>query len=145
MSIVVSALDPAVERVVHRAWVADDAGEPLRCCLRDHRVGERVALVSVTPPGPLGAYVERGPVFVHADACHGPASAGYPDEWRTRTQIFRAYDEQGRICGGEIVEPGDQQEVIAERLLTQPGVAFVQSRNVVYGCYMLTMRCGDES
>jgi hypothetical protein len=102
-------------------------------------------LVSVTPPGPAGAYAETGPVFVHADACVGPATAGYPDEWRTRTQIFRAYCEEGGICGGEIVEPGDQQEQIAERLLAQPGVAFVQSRNVVYGCYMLTMRRSDES
>ena len=140
MNLIVSALDQTVDRVVHREWVAEDAGEPLRCCLRDHRVGERVALVSVTPPGPVGAYAERGPVFVHADPCGGPAHTGYPDEWRARAQIFRAYDADGRICGGEIVPPGNQQEATAERLLTRPDVAFLHSRNVVYGCYMLTIR-----
>jgi hypothetical protein len=124
------------------ARVFDDAadGRPLRCCLRDSRPGERIALVSVTPDGPQGAYRETGPVFLHADECAGPVDSGYPDDFRRRTQVFRAYDADGAIVGGELVQPGSGQEDVAARLLADPDVAFLQARNVVHGCYMLTIR-----
>lgn len=112
-------------------------GAPLRCCLRDSRPGEEVVLVSATPPGPRGAYVESGPVFVHASPCGGPDRPGYPDDWRARRQVFRAYDALGTITGGEVVEPGDGQEEAAARLFADPDVAFLHTRNVVHGCYML--------
>lgn len=111
-------------------------GAPLRCCLRDSEPGEEVALVSVAPPGPRGAYLEHGPVFVHAGRCPGPAADGYPGQWRERTQVFRAYDGQGRIVGGEVVAAGMGQEAAAARLLADPGVAFLHTRNIVHGCYM---------
>jgi len=78
-----------------RAWVDDEGGAPLRCCLRDSRPGELVALVAATPVGPEGAYRETGPVFVHASDCPGPLSDGYPEEFRSRPQVFRAYDRTG--------------------------------------------------
>jgi Protein of unknown function (DUF1203) len=118
----------------------DVEGEPLRCCLRDSRTGERVVLISATPEGPTGAYVERGPVFVHADDCGGPVATGaYPAAWRRRRQVFRAYGGNGAIVGGELVEPHDDQDAAARRLLASPEVAFVQTRNVIYGCYMATI------
>ena len=117
----------------------NDGGAPLRCCLRDSRPGERIALVRVSPPGPSGPYAESGPVFLHADGCAGPESAGYPDEFRTRLQVFRCYGHDGTILGGELVRPEDDQDATAERLLSDEAVAFVQTRNVVHGCYMLTM------
>jgi hypothetical protein len=123
-----------------RVFVDDDGGRPLRCCLRDSRPGERIALVAVTPDGPRGAYRETGPVFLHAEGCSGPAGNGYPDDFRRRTQVFRAYDRTGAIVGGEVVQPGFGQEEAAARLLTDPDVAFLQTRNVVHGCYMLTIR-----
>ena len=54
--------------------------------------------------------------------------------------MFRAYDHAGRIVGGQVVRPGTEQEEIAGRLLADPDVAFLQTRNVVHGCYMLTIR-----
>ncbi len=103
------------ERAPPSAARSDLDGAPLRCCLRDSRPGEEVALVSATPPGPQGAYVESGPVFVHARDCGGPRGEGYP----------------------EVVEPGTGQEAAAARLLADPVVAFLHTRNVVHGCYML--------
>jgi hypothetical protein len=125
-----------------RVWTDDEGGAPLRCCLRDSRPGERIALVAVTPDGPQGAYRETGPVFVHADGCAGPEGGGYPEDWRRRTQVFRAYDRTGAIHGGQVVPPGSGQEDVAAGLLADPDVAFVQTRNVVFGCYMLTIRRG---
>jgi hypothetical protein len=128
-----------------RIWIDEDGGAPLRCCLRDSRPGECIALVAVTPAGPQGAYRETGPVFLHADGCSGPADAGYPDDFRRRTQVFRAYDRAGAIVGGEVVPPGSGQEEAAARLLAAPAIAFVQTRNVVFGCYMLTIRRRAET
>jgi hypothetical protein len=123
-----------------RIRIDDEGGAPLRCCLRDSRPGERIVLIAVTPEGPRGAYRETGPVFVHAAPCAGPQQHGYPDDFRRRTQVFRAYDWTGSIAGGAVVPAGDGQEEAARQLLHDPAVAFVQTRNVVYGCYMLTIR-----
>ena len=123
-----------------RVRVDDGGGAPLRCCLRDSRPGERIALITVTPDGPRGAYRETGPVFVHADPCPGPAHPGYPADFRRRAQVFRAYDWSGSIAGGTVVPAGSGQEEAARQLLGDPRVAFVQTRNVVFGCYMLTIR-----
>jgi uncharacterized protein DUF1203 len=123
-----------------RVRIDEEGGAPLRCCLRDSRPGEGIALVTVTPDGPRGAYRETGPVFVHADPCPGPRKAGYPEDFRRRPQVFRAYDWAGCISGGAVVEAGTGQEEAARQLLSDPRVAFVQTRNVVFGCYMLTIR-----
>jgi hypothetical protein len=123
-----------------RIRVEDVGGAPLRCCLRDSRPGERIALIAVTPAGPRGAYRETGPVFVHADHCPGPRSSGYPEDFRRRDQVFRAYDWNGSIVGGDVVPAGQGQEEAARELLRDPSVAFLQARNVVFGCYMLTIR-----
>jgi hypothetical protein len=122
-----------------RAWTDREGGAPLRCCLRDSHVGERLLLGAVAPPGPLGAYAEIGPVFVHADHCQGPASPGYPEAFRDRPLVFRAYNNAGEIVGGEIVEPGRHQEEVAERLLSTPGTVFLHSRNLIHGCYMFAI------
>lgn len=123
-----------------RVRVDAEGGAPLRCCLRDSRPGERIALITVTPDGPRGAYRETGPVFVHADPCPGPAHPGYPADFRRRVQVFRAYDWSGCITGGQVVAAGSGQEEAARQLLSDPRIAFVQTRNVVFGCYMLTIR-----
>jgi hypothetical protein len=123
----------------HARMLDSDGGDPLRCCLRDSHRGERIVLASVTPPGPRGAYAESGPVFLHPDDCGGPAQLGYPDAFRRRTQVFRAYSADGRIVGGQVVRPEDDQEAVAEGLLADEGVAFLHSRNVVYGCYMFAI------
>ena len=72
--------------------------------------------------------------------CAGPADTGYPEEFRRRTQVFRTYDATGAIVGGTVVQPGRGQEDAAARLLADPTIAFVQTRNVIHGCYMLTIR-----
>lgn len=140
MTITIDALPGSLARTAVGVWTDKEGGAPLRCCLRNSRRGERVALVSVTPPGPTGAYQETGPVFLHADGCDGPSSPTYPNEFRDRTQVFRAYDAHGSIVGGELVNAGSNQEAVAERLLDESSVAFLHTRNVVHGCYMLMIR-----
>jgi|GEM_PF-2825395 len=64
--------DDAGERF--EAFVAEEDGAPLRCCLREARAGEHLALIAYRPEGTAGAYREIGPVFVHAAPCEGDAA-----------------------------------------------------------------------
>ncbi|MET8283027.1 DUF1203 domain-containing protein [Micromonospora sp. NPDC005174] len=51
---------------------------------------------------------------------------------------MRAYDRQGRICGGRLHDGTDPEAVIAE-LFADPQVHQLHSRNVVYGCFMFVV------
>ena len=125
--------------------VLEDAGAPLRCCLREADAGERVLLIAYTPPGTAGAYAERGPVFVHADRCPGYLTPGaYPPGLIHRQQIVRAYDRQGRIAGGVLVADGRQAQGVIAELLARPEVELVHLRNVGYGCYNFAVRAIGE-
>ena len=115
-------------------------GEPLRCCLRNAREGERLVLFACTLDLPAGPYRETGPVFAHAEPCAGPAGpASYPQDWYGRPQVLRAYDERGRIHPATTMHDGTDPEAAIDTVLSQPGVVQVHSRNVLYGCYMFTV------
>jgi hypothetical protein len=116
-----------------------EGGEPLRCCLRPSRAGERIALIAFRPTGTAGAYAETGPVFVHAEPCAGyPVDGGWPPEFRDRQQVLRAYDAAGRIADAILVDGADAETGIA-KLLADPATVVVHSRNVLYGCYMFAV------
>jgi hypothetical protein len=116
-----------------------DGETPLRCCLRDATKGERVALIAYRPSPRGGPYAEVGPVFVHADRCVGYVdNAVYPEGFRHRRQLFRAYDRAGRQVHNQIVEPAEVDSAIAD-LLNRADVDFVHSRNVLAGCYMFAV------
>jgi hypothetical protein len=118
-----------------------EGGSPLRCCLRESTPGERIALVAWSPFAASGPYAEVGPVFVHADECAGYDRPGsWPAGFRGRRQILRAYAVDGSIRGARLVEPDEAPEAAALDLLADPGVAFLHSRNVLFGCYMFEIR-----
>jgi hypothetical protein len=115
-------------------------GEPLRCCLRNARRGERLILFAHALDLPDGPYRETGPVFAHGEVCPGPASStSYPPDWHGRPQVLRAYDERGRIHEATTMHDGTDPEAAIDAVLRTPGVAQVHSRNVLYGCYMFSV------
>jgi Protein of unknown function (DUF1203) len=117
-------------------------GEPLRCCLRDARPGEHAILFGYEPRLPASPYREVGAVYAHAHAheCAGPDTLNaYPEDWRGRRQVLRAYDSRGWIHAAQVHDGSDPESVIAE-LLDDPDVVQIHSRNVAYGCYMFTVR-----
>jgi Protein of unknown function (DUF1203) len=118
----------------------DPDGTPLRCCLRPASVGEQVVLLAYQPPGTAGPYAEVGPIFVHAEPCSGYAEPHvYPAAYRDRRQVLRAYNTSGRMGDAMLVDGATAEEGIA-RLLADPSVAIVHSRNVLAGCYMFAIQ-----
>jgi hypothetical protein len=119
--------------------VRESGGTPLRCCLREADAGERVVLIAYRPAAVGGPYAEVGPVFVHAERCDGYAETGrYPQGFRHRQQLLRAYDARGRQVENVIAD-GVRAEFAITDLLRRPDVAFVHSRNVLAGCYMFAI------
>jgi Protein of unknown function (DUF1203) len=121
-------------------------GSPLRCCLRESAPGERVLLIAYTPPGTRGAYAERGPVFIHAEPCSGYLTPHrYPPALSHRQQVVRAYDRDGRIADGVLVNDGEHAMTVIRGLLARPDVTLVHLRNVGYGCYNFAVRPSRSS
>ena len=56
--------------------------------------------------------------------------------------MLRAYGRDGAIVGGRVVRARSDHVAAAAELLTDPGMAFVQTRNVVHGCDMMTLTRG---
>jgi hypothetical protein len=120
----------------------ETGGSPLRCCLREARAGEDIALIAYRPFPWLGPYAEVGPVFIHAQACDGyTAPDRYPVGFAHRRQLLRAYDFDRRICDAVPVKDGPQAERVLSWLLSRPEVDFVHSRNLEWGCYMFSVSC----
>ncbi|MEU1307527.1 DUF1203 domain-containing protein [Streptomyces cinnamoneus] len=127
-----------------------EGGAPLRCCLRHSRPGERIVLVSYAPlhrwaaetGAEPGAYDERGPVFIHAGECEGRApGSGYPVTMHGARRVLRAYDAQGRILGGRLIEvPAAEVDAALSEVFADPDVALVHVRAVEFGCFMVEVR-----
>ena len=112
-------------------------GEPLRCCLRDARTREDIILFGYAPALPPSPYRETGAVYAHRTDCAGPAQAdAYPHDWRHRPQVLRAYDKRGWIHSASRTHDGDDPAAEIMRVLAEPGVVEVHSRNIVHGCLM---------
>jgi hypothetical protein len=120
--------------------VTATGGEPLRCCLRDAATGEALLLFGYEPVLPPSPYREVGAVFAHAAPYDGPGERGcYPQQWRGRPQVLRAYDRRGWICDARVHDGANAEAVIAE-MLENGAVEQIHSRNIAYGCYMFLVR-----
>jgi hypothetical protein len=126
-----------------RITLTDTAGgTPLRCCLREAEIGERVALIAWRPlaEAPDSVYAEVGPIFVHADECVGYLDdRAYPEGFRHRTQVLRSYTATGDMHATMITD-GSTAETSISALLADPDAVVVHSRNVRAGCYMFAIR-----
>ncbi|MEU9798933.1 DUF1203 domain-containing protein [Streptomyces sp. NPDC051000] len=131
----------------------DDAGSPLRCCLRPITLGERIALVSYAPlrrwaaarGADPGAYDEQGPVFIHAGDCGGfTPGETYPLDRPGALRTVRGYDARGHIAGGRLLEiPTDATagfDAAFDDAFHDPDVQLVHVRALEYGCFHFEVR-----
>lgn len=134
--------------VTRPAFVDDEGGAPLRCCLARSAPGDSLMLVTYAPlrrwaashGADPGAYDEAGPVFLHARACAGPRHDGFPADVASGRRVYRGYDKRGHIVGGRLVSavPEHAAEVAAaalDDLFADPSVEVVHVRAVEFGCF----------
>ena len=120
-----------------------DGGSPVRCCLRTSRPGEALLLVSYAPLRRWAAargidpaaYDEVGPIFIHPTPCGGADGTGLPAELRGTPRVMRAYDGNGRIVDGRLVQADEDPEPVINELLADERVAVVHARALGFGCF----------
>ncbi len=119
--------------------LASGEGEPLRCCLRFARPGERIALISWAQFDSVSPWTEVGPVYVHAARCDGPDEVDdLPTELRTGPRVLRTYraDRSMDYEHNTLVEEGQDLGPVLDDLLSAPGVEIVHVRTVLPQCFL---------
>ena len=117
--------------------------EPLRCCLRDARAGESVALVSYSPFTMRSPWTEVGPVFVHGEACdRDQPPTELPADMRTGPRVLRTYFDDESLDYDDItfVPEGEDVEPALRDLLARPQVAAVHVRASLSQCFLYEVR-----
>jgi Protein of unknown function (DUF1203) len=108
---------------------------PCRLCLRISQAPEDLILLSYQPREDTGPYAEIGPIFIHADSCEPYAHVEqFPEDFKDRPLVLRAYGYDGGIVDAAVVEPGRAPQR-AEHVLSDPAVEEVHVRHVSYTCY----------
>ncbi|MGI8435739.1 MAG: DUF1203 domain-containing protein [Chthoniobacterales bacterium] len=127
----------------HAIVIADaPTGFPCRHCLRWGEPGEAMVLFPYQTISADQPYGERGPIFVHQEACERySAVEQYPAAFDGR-RVLRAYNARGEIIAAELAE-SDPAAVI-ERMLVNPKIAFLQVRSVTYGCFTMKVERPDS-
>lgn len=127
------------EELDTRGIVVRRAGEgdrfPCRVSLRDARPGERALLLNYEHQDAATPYRSRYAIFVIEGA---EQAALAPDEL---PQVFRGRPIalRGFSSGGMLLEAamgmGDDAAPLIERLLRNPGIAYIHAHNAMHGCY----------
>jgi Protein of unknown function (DUF1203) len=128
-------------------WTSDSHGNPCRSCLRRTKPGERLILCAYTPFDGAGPYVERGPIFIHAEPCERyERAAGFPADFQGRPITLRAYGSTPRgalsIVEAFVAEPGSADATLND-LFADERVEFVHARNPAWGCYDFCVERAD--
>ena len=118
-------------------YPATGDGEPLRCCLRHVRAGESIALISYAPFEDASPWREVGPVYVHAEGCHGYDEDALPVELDRGPRVLRASRPNGSMSYEHNTLVGDEDLApYLDKLLALPDVATVHVRTVLPQCFL---------
>ncbi len=120
---------------------AEGTGNPCRHCLGLVAEGEELMILSYSPFEMPQPYAERGPIFLHRDACGHYQSREMPDWFGSiDPAMVRGYDERNWICydTGQVVAGPDLRQT-CETILQDPEVSYVHIRSR-FGCFQAEVR-----
>jgi hypothetical protein len=121
---------------IQRMAVTAPLGFPCRVTLEDRPVGDTVLLLNYEHQPADTPFRSRHAIFVGEQAGE---TRRYVDELppvlaaRPHTSL-RAFDEAGMMTDGQLVAVGELKAAI-ERMLDQPGVAYLHAHYAGRGCY----------
>ncbi len=116
--------------------VADEVpGFPCRVSLRDAEPGARMLLLNFEHQPAATPYRSSHAIFVEdgAEDVH-PGVNEVPEVLARRTLSVRAFDQAGQMLDGVVVA-GREAAPVFERLLSEPGTAYLHVHNAGRGCY----------
>ena len=109
--------------------------EPCRVCLKICSEPEDFLLLSYQPLPDRNPYAEVGPIFIHERECTPHDSLDrFPEDFRSRALVLRAYDGNGAIVDATVAAPGEG-EGTASKFLDDPNVEEVHVRHPSYTCF----------
>ncbi len=110
--------------------------DPCRHCLALIAPGDQKLVLSHRPFPRDQPYAERGPIFVHREACERYEGERFPDWFGALDPaMIRGYDADDwiRYDTGEIVAPA-RLGASVEAVLADPSIAYVHVRSK-FGCF----------
>jgi hypothetical protein len=123
------------KRGVMRMTVTAKPSFPCRVTLEDREVGERVLLLNHVSHDVANPYRASHAIFVTEGA---DEAAEFVDEvppvLATRILSLRGFDDQGLMAEALLTQPGEADEGIC-RLFANPDVATIHAHNAMRGCF----------
>jgi len=123
------------KRGVMRMTVTAKPSFPCRVTLEDRQVGERVLLLNHVSHDVANPYRASHAIFVTEGA---EEAAEFVDEvppvLATRILSLRGFDDQGLMAEALLTQPGEADEGI-RRLFANPDVATIHAHNATRGCF----------
>jgi hypothetical protein len=108
--------------------------EPCRVCLKISESPEDFILLSYQPLPDRNPYAEIGPIFIHERECTPHDSDAFPEDFRPRSLVLRAYDSNGAIVDATVTAPGEAERVSME-FFENADVEELHVRHTSYTCF----------
>ncbi|HEY0413853.1 MAG TPA: DUF1203 domain-containing protein [Allosphingosinicella sp.] len=118
-----------------RRYVADGPGFPDRIEISDAAPGETLLLVNYVHQPADSPYRAGHAIFVRErEVAPTDLTDDVPPAMRARTLSLRAFDADGMMVDGDLVE-GANAEALIERLFATPEVTYIHAHYARRGCY----------
>lgn len=115
--------------------IASGSGEPCRVSLREAAAGEQLILVNHVSLDADTPYRASHAIYVREDAREAVFEDALPPILDGRQISLRAFDAEGMLIDGLVVEPGQGDRAVRD-LFERSAVAEIHAHTSAYGCFL---------
>jgi hypothetical protein len=127
--------DELQARGIRRFAATGETGFPDRIEMREARAGETVLLLNHMSQPAHSPYRATHAIYVREGATERYDRVGeVPGIMRSRLLSLRAFDAEGMMVDGDVVD-GREVEAVIARMLSDPRTDYIHAHNAKRGCY----------
>jgi len=120
---------------IRRYAATGEPGFPDRIEMREARAGETVLLLNHLSQPATSPYRATHAIYVREGATERYDCVDQvPEVMRSRLLSLRAFDDEGMMTDGDVVDGRDLERAIA-RMLADPRASYIHAHNAKRGCY----------